>query len=582
MKKELEFLKDHASLFFTLLLSISVAKSDDSKIIQDWKRIKNTALSDHLSACESLKSAPWVEKFKHQDLIEFKKREYCKTPPVIDETNVANLLSAAIYYREEFNHPEAKRLLTVGHKIAKRDSDKIDLLAEQLRIDQILQDKKARTQTLKKLSALDPEKYTVDFARILWTYSKTKQAFLVLKSAEKNWPKKRSKQSVFYILGRIHEEQKKLKTAQSYYQKALQQQAVDSDIFKNLLSTMAWQQYKKGQFDKAIELWQKLDQFVPDRFTKMRAQYWMAKSFQRVNKTERAHEIFNQIIQEDPLSYFSALSHKELDKKFVPFQFDSNIKVTAFKKHSDVSNDLADKWKWALAFEENVFLESLVQPLITNFYNQNAKDQSILIENLWSANLTNLLTLLLSQAPLNQRTQAYQKYTPYLFPMPFQNQILSESKIHKIESSLVYSLIRQESGFNPAARSPTDALGLMQVMPKVARKIAKTHQINLQDSAELFQPDLNIKIGTLELKERLAEFKNNYVLAIASYNAGTDPVHGWVKSRKRKEVIEFIEEIPYEETRNYVRLILRNQIIYKRLSATEEFAFPDEWLKKID
>ena len=582
MKKELEFLKELASLFFTAFLLLNVAKADDAKIIQDWKRIKKTALSDRLSACENLKTAEWVEKFKHQDIIEFKKREYCKSPPPIDEKNVASLLSAAIYYREEFNHAEAKKLLNLGHKIAKRNSDKVDLLAEQLRIDQILQDKKARTQTLKKLSQLEPEKYTVDYARILWTYSKTKQAIQVLKSAEKNWPKKRSKQSVLYILGRIHEEQKKLKTAQNYYQRALKQQAVDSDIFKNLLSTMAWQQYKKGQFNQAIELWQKLDQFAPDRFTKMRAQYWIAKSYQRIKKPEPAAEIFNQIIQEDPLSYFSALSHKELDRKFIPFQFDSHIKVTALKKHSDISNDLADKWKWALAFEENVFLESMAQPLISNFYSQKPKDQSILIENLWSANLTNLLTQLLSQAPLSQRTQAYQKYTPFLFPMPFQTQILSEATAHKIEPSLVYSLIRQESGFNPAARSPTDALGLMQVMPKVARKIAKAHQISLKDTAELFQPDLNIKIGTLELKERLAEFKNNYVLAIASYNAGTDPVHGWVKSRKRKEVIEFIEEIPYEETRNYVRLILRNQIIYKRLSASEEFAFPTEWLKPIN
>lgn len=581
MKKELEFLKERASLFFTALLFLFVANADDSKIIQDWKKIKQTALSDRMSACENLKAAKWTEKFKHQDLIEFKKREYCKTPPEIDLNRVESLLSAAIYYREEFNPIESKKWISKGLQIAQKNSDKIDLLAEQLRIDQILQDKKARTQTLKKLSALDPEKYTVDYARILWTYSKTKQALKVLKSAERDWPKNRSKQSVYYILGRIHEEQKKLKTAQNYYEKAIQQHAVDSDIYKNLLSTMAWQQFKKNQFNQAIELWQKLDQFAPDRFTKMRAQFWLAKSYQKLKKPELANEIFNQIIQEDPLSYFSALSHKELDRKFIPFQFDSNIKVTALKKHSDISNDLADKWKWALAFEENVFLESLIQPLISNFYEQKPQDQSILIENLWSANLTNLLTQLLSQAPLNQRTQAYQKYTPFLFPMPFQNQIMSEATAHKIEPSLVYSLIRQESGFNPAARSPTDALGLMQVMPKVARKIAKTHKISLKDSAELFQPDLNIKIGTIELKERLAEFNKNYVLAIASYNAGTDPVHGWVKSRNRKDVIEFIEEIPYEETRNYVRLILRNQIIYKRLSATEGFDFPIEWLKQI-
>jgi soluble lytic murein transglycosylase len=582
LKKELEFLKEHASLFFLCLLFFCVANANDSKIISDWKKIKHMALSDRVSACENLKTAKWTEKFKHQDLIEFKKREYCKTPPMVIEKNVASLLAAAVYYREEFDHEEAKKRLNQGLELAKSASEKIDLLSEQLRIDQILQDKKARIQTLKRLSLLDPEKYTVDYARILWTYSKTKSALKVLKSAEHNWPQQRSKQSVFYILGRIYEEQKKLKLAQSYFDKALRQQALDSDIFKNLLSTMAWQQFKKNQFSKSIELWEKLDQFAPDRFTKMRAQFWMAKSYQKLKKPEQALEIYNQIIQEDPLSYFSALSHLELDKKFAPFQFDSNIKVTELKKHSEISTDLADKWKWALAFEENVFLESMIQPLISSFYNQSEKDQSILIENLWSANLTNLLTQLLSQAPLSQRTMAYQKYTPYLFPMPFRNQITSEANAHKIEPSLVYSLIRQESGFNPAARSSTDALGLMQVMPKVARKIAKTHQIELSDSAELFQPDLNIKIGTLELKERLAEFKNNYVLAIASYNAGTDPVHGWVKSRKRKEVIEFIEEIPFEETRNYVRLILRNQIIYKRLTATEEFSFPSDWLKKIN
>jgi len=569
-------------IFLTLLFAACAAYAQSrTEIIKSWNDIREISLTDKPRACRELEAAPWVKKFKHQDLVQFKLADYCKTPPTADKKNALQLLRLAQFHRSEFQPTEAQKVIRQALKLKPNKNLKISILEEQLKLDQIFQDKKSRLNTLRQLSQLDSEKYSIDYARILWTYSQTKKAQAVLAEANKKWKKSTSRQYLYFIQGRILDEQNQTKQAMALFEKAFKEKAEDSDVLKNLINFYSWKLYRTNRLTKSLEVLEKLNSNSTDRFNLVRAQFWMAKIHQKMKRPEKAIELWNQITQEDPLSYYSALSHYELKKPFQPFQFSTDLKVSDLDDHSKINSSNADKWNWARDLDEKVFQESFISKYTSNFFDQKKSDQKVLIENMWQSGLTNALTLLLSSAPRDKRQAAYDQYTPYLFPTPYLDQIKKEALELKLDPTLVLSLIRQESGFNPMARSRTDALGLMQVMPKVARKIAQDSKITFEQNTELFDPDLNLKIGTRELQNRLKEFKGNLVLAIASYNAGSDPVRGWKTRRKNKDIVEFIEEIPYEETRSYVRLILRNQIIYKRIDSKSEFFFPEEWLKPI-
>ena len=571
---------------FLLPLVLFYAVASGSKLtekekIQQWLEVRELSLKDKPAACLAFSKLDWLSEFPHQDLIQFKIREYCRTPPDINKKDPSQLVTLAKFYREEFQYKEAKKILKLGLKLAKKKNHKIELLEEQLKIDQIEQNKVSRLKTLAQLSKLDSEKYSVDYARILWTYNQRTKAEQILKTADKKWSKLISRQPLYFVLARMTEEKNQIKKAFQYYEKAWKQPNLDSEYYKGLVAQYGWFLYKNKKYSESLDVFSKFDLKWTDRLNISRSQFWSAMNLKKLGREPEAAKKLEELIQEDPIGYYSLLSHKELGRNFSPLNSEDITKIKSLDKHSEISKNMADKWRWSELLNERVFIESLAQQLSADFYDQKKSDQKILLYAFWKVGLSNFLTRLFAQAPLTIRKQIYQDSLFYLFPMPYFESIQSASKKQNLDPYLVMSLIRQESGFNPMARSPTDALGLMQVMPKVAKRLAKTQKIKWTNENDLLDIEKNLLFGTLELSERLHEFKNNLVLAIASYNAGSDPVKSWIKTRKRQDIVEFIEEIPFEETRSYVRLILRNQIIYHQLQTKEIFPFPEQWLKPL-
>lgn len=573
-------------VLLSLVIGFSVSFANDvkskasEKWIQDWKEIRKVSFQSRKKACKQFQNLSWLAEFPHQDLIEFKKAEYCKAPPRLDRKNFASLMESAQYHRENFNYGESLRLLNKAMVRATQKPQKIQVLEEQLKVYRIQQNKERRLSVLKRLTLLDSEKFAVDYARALWTYNKIKKAQAELRKADNKWKPAVSRQGVFYIQGRIHEEQKRPEKAFENYQKALAQPDVDLEITSQLLSSVAWWQFKKGDFEKSADLFKQLAEKSKERFVQTRALYWQAQSLNKINKAKESKPLLETIIQEDPLSYYSVLAHRDLKKPFSPVDVFRGP-VRELKKISWVKDDDADKFEWALKFDEKVFADTILNSYTTKFHKASKKDQRILMENYWNAGLTNSMIRLISNSDPEDRLEYFEDHQNLLFPSKYEDQIQKFSVEENLDPSFVLSLIRQESGFNPMARSPTDALGLMQLMPKVARQVAQEKGLKFKEEAELFDPDLNIKLGVRELKNRMSEFGNNPILAAASYNAGSDAVKGWIKSRYRENIVEFIEEIPYEETRSYVRLILRNQIYYKRLLEKKSFTFPETALMSL-
>jgi soluble lytic murein transglycosylase len=148
------------------------------------------------------------------------------------------------------------------------------------------------------------------------------------------------------------------------------------------------------------------------------------------------------------------------------------------------------------------------------------------------------------------------------FPLAYHGEILNTSQKNSINPALMFAIIRQESLFTPYAHSHAGAIGLMQLMPETANFIAS--QVHLGFRLEnLLDPNINLYLGGIYFKKLVAMFNGNEILAIAAYNAGPNRVKKWLMIKNMPADI-WIENIPYHETRNYVKNILTAATFYEK------------------
>jgi soluble lytic murein transglycosylase len=160
-------------------------------------------------------------------------------------------------------------------------------------------------------------------------------------------------------------------------------------------------------------------------------------------------------------------------------------------------------------------------------------------------------------------------YWRILYPQPYWDLIKTESAKNNLNPYLVASLIRQESEFNPSVISYANAYGLMQLLPSVGKALAREEGMTHFQTFQLLDPETNIRLGTRYLRETLDHFGGVEEYALAAYNAGDNRVTDWQSAGPYSGIDEFVESIPFTQTREYVEAILRNVETYK---AIDEFA----------
>jgi soluble lytic murein transglycosylase len=155
-------------------------------------------------------------------------------------------------------------------------------------------------------------------------------------------------------------------------------------------------------------------------------------------------------------------------------------------------------------------------------------------------------------------------YWEALFPKPYWIDLKRFSSSNALDPYLVAALIRQESEFNPSAVSRANAVGLMQLLPKVGKSVARQEKLRHFSSTQLFTPEVNMQLGTRYFRGMVDKF-GSFEYALAAYNAGADRVQDWLGQGKYRDPQEFVESIPFTETREYVQAILRNANVYRQL-----------------
>jgi soluble lytic murein transglycosylase len=158
-------------------------------------------------------------------------------------------------------------------------------------------------------------------------------------------------------------------------------------------------------------------------------------------------------------------------------------------------------------------------------------------------------------------------YWEALFPRPYWTDLKRYSTRNELDPFLVASLIRQESEFNAGAVSHKNAVGLMQLLPGTGKKVAKEEKLRHFNANQLFTPGVNLQLGTRYFRTMVDKF-GSFEYALAAYNAGSDRVEDWLSAGKYRDAQEFVESIPFTETREYVQAILRNASVYRQLYGT--------------
>jgi soluble lytic murein transglycosylase len=167
------------------------------------------------------------------------------------------------------------------------------------------------------------------------------------------------------------------------------------------------------------------------------------------------------------------------------------------------------------------------------------------------------------------------------FPLTHQKTITGQAAGHGLDRAWVFAILRQESAFISDAKSSAGARGLMQLMPKTAKQVAKELKHTPLKLEDLFKPDLNIRLGTGYLNKIYRQLQENPVLATAAYNAGPHRVKSWLPDQPQATDI-WIETIPFHETREYLKRVLAYTVIYNYRLGEQSKVVPKKWLTPIE
>jgi len=160
---------------------------------------------------------------------------------------------------------------------------------------------------------------------------------------------------------------------------------------------------------------------------------------------------------------------------------------------------------------------------------------------------------------------APEKFWRLAFPLPYRDQLEKYARRRDLDLYFLAALVRQESEFDPRAVSRARAYGLTQILPATGRQLSRKLGIRHYRTSLLYQPDINLNMGTYYLRTLIDELDGHTEAALASYNAGKSRAKAWLGWADYREPAEYVETVPFTETRNYIQTVLRNADIYRRL-----------------
>lgn len=422
------------------------------------------------------------------------------------------------------------------------------------------------------------------WARAAWTQSKIIEGKQALDRAEKLLRGKVLLEEIYFVRAKMAEESKDLDLALKMLDRGEKETRVSSAFRSRILFSKAWILRKQGKYTEAVDAFSKLKTETQDPFDKNKYSFWLAKSLKQADQSVVAEKELQELIQLDPLGYYGLIAYRELNTDIPALQLDAT-KSAGWTKPFSVSQKDHDLIRALTYVNEAEILEKFLDQKSLDLKTQQNQDSERWLYYLKAyarAGLFNPLFQQLGSLPTDLKSTLLAQNPELLFPRKYLDLIQASADKFQVKSELILSIIRQESAFNTFARSPADALGLMQVIPSVAHDQENKTGMKLEHFEDLYKPEVNIPVGAALLQSLGKKYRGQFVLTAAAYNANERAIESWLKTRLNEDPLEFIEDVPYEETRSYIKLVLRNFIFYSRLAKPgQAVAFPNWCLEDL-
>lgn len=371
------------------------------------------------------------------------------------------------------------------------------------------------------------------------------------------------------------EEQSFLRTAVSQFPTAVEVAGAQFEL--------AWLEHETGNFDRSSAMFiEHLARYVDkDTTNRGKAGYWAARDSERAGKSTDACALYDAVIYRYSANWYGYLAQQRLTAMKSQGKCGSasvgaqttkaaaNLKTVTVAPETSTARELARAEKSEQLSSVGLFdwaIDELNEAKKTADNSPKINFALASHYRMKGDNVNALLSLAKSYPDYSQMfpEEMGREEWDIFYPLTNWEQIKSWAKNRNLDQYQVAGLIRQESVFNPRARSGANAYGLMQLLLPTARTVARKYGASMPTSpADLFQPALNIELGTAFMRDQFDKFGRIEYVAVA-YNAGPGRVGPW-RASLPLEIDEFVEAIPFRETKGYVQGVVRNSAQYRRL-----------------
>lgn len=363
-----------------------------------------------------------------------------------------------------------------------------------------------------------------------------------------------------FLLADLHHDELELSRANNLYRTVIQL-APGSDEAAVSRMRLAGIAFAERRFRAALrELEEYRLSHTEDR-NRQQAAFWTGRVLDAMGRHDEARAHFAEARRIDPFSYYGGLADELLDDDVWHLRLDHPPPLTGRYDHAidralarvDMLRDIG--WNDAASFEME-----RVRRHFARFDGASYALAEMLNERGFiSAGIA-------IGREIHRREGAWNiRLLRIVYPFPFRSIITAEARERGVDPALAAALIRQESLFDPSARSPVGALGLMQVMPRTGADLARSLRIASFRTDMLLQPEINIHLGMAYLAQQIRSHGDRLDAVLAAYNAGPGRVQRWRRFPEWQDRHLFAERIPFDETRNYVRIVQTNRRLYELL-----------------
>lgn len=337
------------------------------------------------------------------------------------------------------------------------------------------------------------------------------------------------------------------------------------------LWNLGWTYTLWGRYDDALKTFDRYIRTYPDGDWKTNSLFWSAKIHDKAGRVAERDAKASQIVAEYPFSYYSYRA-KELWPTVAAAAASGAVKPAAQTAFPEIETLPAEPGFEIVRALQDVGLHRAAAREMKTLAAKYASDAAVqfLLADVYVRGgepfkANGVLQRTFRQFVRHGGTNIPRRFWEILYPLPYLETFQAEAQRRGLDPFLLASITRQESGFEPSTVSNAGAVGLMQIMPEEASRIATAGGLGELTREDLFDPETNIAVGAAEFAQKLAYWKGNQILAIASYNAGERAVGTWIETTPVDDTDLFVEAIPYAETRLYVKTVTRNRFEYRRI-----------------